>query len=197
MRTRHVIYDFDLVRNLDVVRGRDLADDLGLVRALTVDLARAVDLARDLAQDRYRAVAHAQSLGLTLTYGPLSILALGFGLGFVHTLTVVRDRDRDMYRVLSLACDRALALDRALERAFDLDQTTKALINLHRALSDVTNHDLRDINLAGIFLGGLRWSTQTRWPPQVEDQIRRDSVEVADSTFQVIARGPIHTLTKA
>lgn len=197
VRTRHVVYDLDLVRNLDVVRGRDLAHDLDLVRDLMVDLARTVDLARDLAQALDRALAHAHSLGLTLTYGPLSVLALGFGLSFTHTLTLVRDRDRDMYRAVTLACDRALALDRALERAFDLDETIKALINLHRALSDVTNHDLRDVDPAGIFLVGLRWSTQTRWPPQLEEQIRRDSVEIADNTFQVIARDTIHTLTKS
>lgn len=197
VRTRHVVDDLDFVRNLDVVRGCDLARDLGVVCGLAVDFGRTVDIARDLAQARDRALAHAHSLGLTLTYGPLSVLALGFGLSFAHALTLVRDRDRDMYRALVLACDRALALDRALERAFHRDETTKVLINLHRALSDVRNHDLRDIDLAGIFLGGLRWSTQTRWPPQLEEQIRRDSVEIADNTFQVIARDTIHTLTKA
>jgi hypothetical protein len=107
----------------------------------------------------------------------------------------VRDYDRNVYQALNLARDRALSLDRALEHALDRDGTTKALVDLHHALSDVTNHDLRDIDLAAISLEGLRWSTRTRWPPPWEDHIRRASAEVADGIFQVVGRGTIRTST--
>jgi hypothetical protein len=64
-------------------------------------------------------------------------------------------------------------------------------------LSDVTDVDLRCIDLAGIFLPGLRWSVGTRWPPQWEDQIRRDSVQVADGIFQVVKGSTAYAPAKA
>lgn len=195
-QTRDVVHDLELVRNLDLVRGRDFARDLGLVRDLAVGLAQALDLARDLARARDRALAHAHAVGLSLTYGSPSVLALGFGLSFAHALTLVRDYQRDVYRALSLARDRALTLDCSFARALDRDATTKVLIGLHHALSDVTDHDLRDIDLAAVSLEGLRWSTRTRWPPHWEDQIRRASAEVADGTFQVVGRGTRQISTK-
>jgi hypothetical protein len=195
--TRNVIHDLELVRNLDLIRGRDLAHDLGLVRDLLVGLARAVDSARDLTRDRDRALAHAHAVGLTLTYGYPSLLALGVGLSFAHALTLVRDYHQEVYQAINVARDRALTLDHPLERALDRDGMTKVLIDLHHALSDVTDHDLRDIDLAAIPLAGLRWSTRTRWPPHWEDQIRRASVEVVDGIFHVVGRGTIHTSTKA
>jgi hypothetical protein len=179
--------DLDLVRHLDLVRGHDLAHDLDLVGDFAVDLVHALDLALDFAHARDRALAHAHALGLSLTYGTASLFALGFGLSFAHTLTLARDRDRDAYRALILARDRALALDRALERALDRDGTAKALMNLHHALSDVTKHDLRGIELAGNSLAGLRWSSKTQWPRQWEDQIRCDSIALADGTFQIVS----------
>jgi hypothetical protein len=187
-RARDVLHDLELVRNLDRVRGYDLAYDLGVVRDLAVDLARALNLVRDLAHARERALAYAHALGLTLTYGTLSVLVLGFGLSFAHTLTLIRDRDRDVYQAITRARDRALILDRAFERVLDCNDTITALISLHHALSDVTNHDLRGIDLAGISLEGLRWSAQTQWPSQWKDWIQRDSVEVTNGTFQVMGR---------
>ncbi|MBV8992743.1 MAG: hypothetical protein JO287_03350 [Pseudonocardiales bacterium] len=196
VRTHNVVYDLEHVRNLDLVRGRDLARELGLVCELAVDLGRTVDLARELAHARDRALGQAHVLGLTLTYGSPSVLALGVGLSFAHTLTLVRVRDREVYRALTVARDRALALDRALDHALDRNGTTKALVDLHHALSDVTDHDLRGIDLAGIALEGLRWSTQTRWPAELEDQIRLDSAEVAAGVFQVVGRGPVYASTQ-
>lgn len=178
--------DLDLVRHLGLVRGHDLAHDLDLVGDFAVDLVRALDVALDLAHARDRTLAHAHALGLSLTYGTASLFALGFGLSFAHTLTLARDRDREAYRALILARDRALTLDQALERALDRDGTTRALMNLHHALSDVTDHDLRGIELAGSSLAGLRWSPKTQWPRQWEDQIRRDSIALADGTFQIV-----------
>lgn len=185
----------DLTRDLRRTRG--LIRDIDLVRALGLDLIRAVDLVVDVAHARDRALADAHSYGLTLIYNPPSFLTLGFGLSFTHALNLVRDRDRDLYRALTRAQDRAVTLDRALDHALDRDGTTKALIDLHNVLSDVTDVDLRYIDLAGIDLQGLRWSTSTRWPPQWVDQIRRDSVEIADGIFQIINDGATYTSTTA
>jgi hypothetical protein len=158
-----------------------------------MDLIRDLDLVLDLTHARDRALAHAHAIGLTLTYGPFSFLALGFGLSFAHALAFARDRCLELYRGLTLARDRALNLDRALDRG----GATNALIELHNVLSDVTDVDLRGIDLAEIFLPGLRWSVGTQWPPQWEDQIRRDSVKIADGIFQVVKRGTVYASTQA
>lgn len=188
----------DLARNLTrgVTRARDRAHELSrdlnwarnltrdadLVRALVLDLVRALDRALDLAHARDRALADAHAFGLTLTYNPPSFLALGTGLSFTHALALARDRGRELCHALTLAHDRAVTLDQALDR----DETTQALLDLHNVLSDVTDIDLRHVDLAGIVLRGLRWSVGTRWPPEWFNQIRRDSVQIADGIFQVV-----------
>jgi hypothetical protein len=197
--TRGITRARDRTRDLssDLHRARDLTRDVDLVRAVVLDLVHAVEHVVDRAHARDRALADAHAFGLTLTYNPPTFLALGIGLSFTHALNLVRDRDRELYRALTVAHDRALSLDHALDRALDRDGTTKALIDLHNVLSDVTDLDLRRIDLAGIVLQGLRWSVGTQWPPQWADQIRRDSVEVADGIFQIVNGGTEYASTKA
>jgi hypothetical protein len=185
----------DLSSDLD--RARDLTRGLDPVRAVVLDLVRAVEHVIERAHARDRALADAHAFGLTLTYNPPTLLALGVGLSFTHALNLVRDRDRELYRALTLAHDRALSADHALDRALDRDGTTKALMELHNVLSDVTGLDLRRVDLAGIALRGLRWSVGTRWPPRWVDQIRRESVEVADGIFQIVNGGTEYALTQA
>jgi len=49
----------------------------------------------------------------------------------------------------------------------------------------VTGMDLRSIDLVEIPLQGLRWSVQTRWPQEIENQIRRNSVQIADGIYEI------------
>ncbi|MGH7485820.1 MAG: hypothetical protein ACREMY_09505, partial [bacterium] len=65
----------------------------------------------------------------------------------------------------------------------------------HQVLNDVTSVDLRNIDLAGIPLQGLRWSAQTRWPQEMENQICRDSVQIANGIYEVDPSNTTDTLT--
>ena len=49
---------------------------------------------------------------------------------------------------------------------------------LWTALSDVTGADLRQSDLGGVPLEGIRWSEATQWPPAWEDSIRARSTAV-------------------
>lgn len=59
----------------------------------------------------------------------------------------------------------------------------------------MTDADLSDVDLRGIPLKGVRWSTGTRWPAESEDQIRRDSVEIKPGLWEI--RGGIHRTVDA
>ena len=195
-RVRDLARDLDRVCALDLVRTSDLARNLDPVCALLLDLIRVLDLVLDLTTARDRALADAHAYGLSLIYGAPNFFAFGMGLSFARTITVARDRCRELCHALTVASNRALTLDHALDGALDRDGTTKALIDLHNVLSDVTGVDLRCVDLAGIFFEGLRWSACTQWPPRWEAQIRRDSVEVTKGIFQIISSGTTYTLTK-
>jgi hypothetical protein len=44
---------------------------------------------------------------------------------------------------------------------------------------------LREVDLTGISLGGIRWSEATLWPDQWIDQIRRDSVHLGGGVYKI------------
>lgn len=140
------------------------------------------------------------------SWSPSTRLAIRACLQFTpEALATARALERDLalVRDLDIDLDLARALDRALDgvrvRALHLDRalarTMQALVDLRDVLSDVTGVDLRGVDLAGIPLEGVRWSAETRWPPQWEDQIRRDSEEIADGVFEVRPGGTTYAST--
>ncbi|MEV0027844.1 hypothetical protein [Nocardia sp. NPDC050793] len=57
---------------------------------------------------------------------------------------------------------------------------------LEQMLNDFIGADLRDVDLAGVPLNGVRWSAATtRWPEHWIEQIERDSVSIGDGVFEI------------
>ncbi|MFF0533587.1 hypothetical protein ACFYT3_35125 [Nocardia amikacinitolerans] len=68
---------------------------------------------------------------------------------------------------------------------------------LEQMLNDFIGADLRDVDLAGVPLDGLRWSAATtRWPERWIEQIERDSVPVGDGVFEIHHGTTTHTDTR-
>ncbi len=173
----------DLDRNLDLAR--NIARDL--TRDLTCEVARFPDLDRRPAQALNHALDHALDRAVRLDH------ALDQSLEHPsHARIGAR------FLALSLDCVHALArgLDRVCSLAGELARTTQALVQFYDELSDVTSVDLRSADLAGIPLEGLRWSAKTRWPPEIEAQISRDSVQIAKGIFEVVRGGTTYAPEK-
>ncbi|MGW5724893.1 hypothetical protein [Nocardia beijingensis] len=57
---------------------------------------------------------------------------------------------------------------------------------LEQQLNDFIGTDLRNVNLAGLPLEGLRWSIEsTRWPENWAEQIKHDSVHLGDGIYEI------------
>ncbi len=181
--------DLNWALDRDLDRGLDPARDLGRDLDRTLDSARAV--ARDLVRDLGSELAHIRDLD------HLPTVDLNYALNHVQNLDTALDRNftqASNYARLSIhdlaqyhGQVRALipGLDRVQSFAGELARTIHALVHFHRVLSDATGVDLRSADLAGIPLQGLRWSARTQWPPEIENQIWRDSIQVADGIFEV------------
>jgi hypothetical protein len=181
--------DLDGALDRDLDRGLDPARDLGSDLDRTLDRTRAV--ARDLVRDLGSELAHIRDLDrlptVDLNHVLDHVLNLDSALG--HNLTQtsnyvrlgIHDLAHYHVRIRTLIC----ALDRVQSFTDELARTIHTLVHFHHLLSDVTGVDLRSADLAGIPLQGLRWSIRTRWPPKIENQIQRDSVQVADGIFEV------------
>ncbi|WP_194817973.1 hypothetical protein [Nocardia sp. XZ_19_385] len=67
-----------------------------------------------------------------------------------------------------------------------LKQLAGHLETLEQQLNDFTGVDLRNVDLAGVPLEGLRWSIEsTRWPEDWVEQIKHDSIEVGDGIYEI------------
>jgi hypothetical protein len=185
--------DLDGALDRDLDRGLDPARDLGNDLDRTLDRARAV--ARDLVRDLGSELAHIRDLDrlptVDLSYALDNVLNLDSALN--HNLTPANNYAHLGIHDLAHYHVRVRALIRGLERiqsfADELIRTIQTLAHFHRVLSDVSGVDLRNVEFAEIPLQGLRWSMRTQWPPKIENQIRRDSVQVADGIFEVGDRG--------
>ncbi|MDQ2879793.1 MAG: hypothetical protein M3Y48_00625 [Actinomycetota bacterium] len=193
----------DLPPDLDQALDRDLDDALNPARDLGSYLDRTLDRARDLAGELARDLAGelARDLGSELActrdLENLPTIDLSYVLDHILNLDYALDANLTQasnYALLSThdlahVCVRVRALIRDLGRihsfADELAQTIQALAHFHQVLSDVTGMDLRSVGLAGIPLQGLRWSAQTQWPPEIENQIWRNSVQIADGIYEV------------
>jgi hypothetical protein len=177
-RGRHDLdYAHELTHDLDHdLRNRDHLHDLTLdLRNLTLDL-------RNLTLDLDRDLALASDLALTLTRD-----LRNRDLALASALNLALDRDLDRGRDLIRDRDRDLASD--LIRDLDLDAVLAdldgALHDLDGALHDFTTADLREVDLTGVPLEGVRWSSATQWPADWAPQVALASVEVAPDVFEV------------
>lgn len=60
------------------------------------------------------------------------------------------------------------------------------LSGLEELLNDFVGADLRDIDLGGVSLEGVRWSAvTTQWPDDWREQIERDSVPLGEDVFEI------------
>lgn len=67
-----------------------------------------------------------------------------------------------------------------------LNELETYLRTLGRLLNDFTHADLRDTDLNGVSLDGVRWSAATtRWPDRWREQIQRDSVPIRKGIFEI------------
>ncbi|HEY3514582.1 MAG TPA: hypothetical protein VGL36_35710 [Kribbella sp.] len=54
--------------------------------------------------------------------------------------------------------------------------------------------DLREIEIAGIPLEGVRWSTSTRWPVAWQQAVAEQSVEIGHGLFEINPDGRLHVV---
>jgi Pentapeptide repeats (8 copies) len=52
-------------------------------------------------------------------------------------------------------------------------------------VDDFSGADLRGADLTGIRLDGVRWSDDTRWPDDLVERIRRDSVPLGGGIYEI------------
>jgi hypothetical protein len=92
---------------------------------------------------------------------------------------------RQLARELTGVLDRADTLRIARELARSLEED---LDRLDSILNDFAGADLRNIKLEGMLLGGLRWTSSTRWPPTWFDRIKSDSIQIGSGIYEIRAR---------
>lgn len=147
-----------------------------------------------------RSIAHARNIALTPgnTSDRVLIAAFVRALGDAEALALAR------HRALAQAVTRALAragdirspvpaLATAL-RHTPAEEYAQLLVWLRDALNDLVGADLRDADLHGVPLTGIRWSGYTtQWPASWVDQITRESepIEGTDGIF-VVRGGATH-----
>lgn len=181
----------DLPPDLDRALDRDLDQALNPARDLGSRLDRAVDRTRDLGADLGSELARTRDLDrrpiIDLNYVLDHVLNLDYALdrnliqASNYALLGTHDLAHYRARVRALVRD----LDRVQSFADELVRTIQGVVHFHQVLSDVTGMDLRSIDLVEIPLQGLRWSVQTRWPQEIENQIRRNSVQIADGIYEI------------
>lgn len=82
------------------------------------------------------------------------------------------------------ASARGLAHDLARGFASD-EELIETIDQLNDSVTSMVGADLSGVDLRGIPLQGLRWSAETRWPAQWEEQIRRNSVEIEPGLWEI------------
>jgi 2-methylisocitrate lyase-like PEP mutase family enzyme len=140
-----------------------------------VSAIHAIDVVRDAVRD----LVLTRARGLTRDLAP--------------ALDTVRDviLDRACERARTFADPGAASLAAALvhdlgtrTESFDSD-VVYAVVRIEDAVTNLMGADLAHIGLDGIPLGGLRWSSATRWHIDWEEHVRRNSVEFRPDLYEV------------
>lgn len=87
--------------------------------------------------------------------------------------------------VLRMLYDDALMESRA-ELTEAMNRVASHLAYLEQMLNDFQGVDLREVELAGVNLDGLRWADATTlWPETWIEEIKRDSVHLGDGVYEI------------
>lgn len=192
--------DLDLIHNLDLdldaAQTGDVARNLtgALTRDLDIDLDRTLDLGRShtvgLVRDFALALARTRARALALAL--VRARALARARARTRSLARALARARDLARDLALA----LALDVDLAAGVDLDLNLEeptpitALYNLVDVVDDFAGADLREVtDFRPSDWEGVRWSTDTLWPPGWVERVRAMSHEIDPGIFEVTQDG--------
>jgi hypothetical protein len=177
---------------------RSLLRERSLILNSRQALFRASNLAHALARDldHIRDVAALRAVDLDRGRALVRLFDVGDNLDGTFVFAVISDHASASALVHNL--DRAIAGDRSFtlsrwghrnlnfSMAFiRIRNLVEAIDALDKAVSDVVDADLTQMNLSGIPLDGVRWSDGTRWPELWEVRVRDNSVPIAPGLYEV------------
>jgi hypothetical protein len=160
-------------------------------------------LAQELDSTARRASV-APSNGLLVTVGARATNLEGAAAGKIRGLFGALPPDLSSYdpRINMKLYDNFYSgLSRDVARLSDIRGIHSSdVMNLYRAFiegitiivdyaSDMSGADLRNAYLAQIPLDGVRWSSSTSWPANMQDTIAEESIELGDGVFEIQRSG--------
>lgn len=107
-----------------------------------------------------------------------------FDRAFIADLDNLRNLVRSVIQASSLDVRQQAVHEAMIRLSSDLDR-------LEAMANDFTQADLRNARLDDLLLTGIRWSEQTKWPTDWEDQIRSQSKIIGPGTFVIIGDDPL------
>lgn len=182
--------------DLTLTGARDLVD----VMVFIANLDAAVVDARDLDSNFTSALASDLVSALGRLSALIPVLPRDGALERARVLARFLRREHILLRIRDIGGGPTddLRIDSALTGASDLadddartssgqalGRSIAAAIAFADALNDFTEADLRNADLAGLSLTGIRWSRATRWPPAWVEEIERLSVEIEPGIFEI------------
>ena len=170
----HIAYGRQGVQDFTVRRARDLINVLGTIdgNILGAKIRYASSILRALESSDIRA---AERFAFHLTTKILDVLGSVMHRA-VHTVRdaiTVASRDNIFTAAVAVA---------------DAEDMRDAVDVLAAALSDVTDADLSEADLSGVPLEGVRWSSRTRWPANLVEDVRERSERIGPDLWLIVDR---------
>jgi len=167
-------------------------------RSTREDLRTRADALADAsarALDQASALDHTSASAVDFASASASALArdLAYDLDLVRALNRALNRARisfpgGMTSQKKSEFVRAVAADQAAEDLREKD-FREAVEIMDRVVSDVVGADLGNVDLTGIPLEGVRWSSTTRWLPAWRDRVHDRSVQIDLDLWEVGREG--------